>query len=160
MLRSGAGPNSGCRSVHTPSPAGPDAPLASPDGTSQRQSPSDAAPSKKYRELLVKAKTALDEGDAASALRLAVESIQDKATGKGYVTKADALRRLARTEEALIAITSALRMANDFAPAWEMKGRILWGAKRTGEATAAFERFLQLEPNGERADGIRALLGK
>jgi tetratricopeptide (TPR) repeat protein len=120
----------------------------------------DAAPSKKYRDLLAKAKAALDEGDAEGALRFAVASIEDRATGKGYVTKADALRRLARTEEALTAITSALRMANDFAPAWEMKGRILWGAKRTGEATAAFERFLQLEPNGERADGIRALLGK
>lgn len=120
----------------------------------------DAAPSKKYRDLLAKAKAALDEGDADGALRLAVESIQDKPTAKGYIVKADALRRLARTDEALAAITNALRMANDFAPAWEMKGRILWGAKRTGEATAAFERFLQLEPNGERADGIRALLGK
>ena len=122
--------------------------------------PPDAAVSKKYRDLLAKAKAALDEGDAQSALRFAMESIQDKATSKAYITKADALRRLARTEEALTAITSALRMANDFAPAWEMKGRILWGAKRTGEATAAFERFLQLEPDGERADGVRALLGK
>ncbi|MBP9084757.1 MAG: tetratricopeptide repeat protein, partial [Kofleriaceae bacterium] len=164
LAQSGSQVSSGLPAVD----AGVDAPLpldASPIAVevidaSLASSPSDAAPSKKYRELLVKAKTALDEGDAASALRLAVESIQDKATGKGYVTKADALRRLARTEEALIAITSALRMANDFAPAWEMKGRILWGAKRTGEATAAFERFLQLEPNGERADGIRALLGK
>ena len=120
----------------------------------------DAAPSKKYRDLLAKAKAALDEGDAEGALRLAVESIQDKATAKGYIVKADALRRLARTDEALTAITNALRMADDFAPAWEMKGRILWGAKRTGEAKAAFERFLQIEPNGERADGIRALLGK
>ena len=120
----------------------------------------DAALSKKYRDLLAKAKAALDEGDAEGALRFAVESIQDKPTGKAYVTKADALRRLARTDEALTAIGSALRMANDFAPAWEMKGRILWGAKRTAEATAAFERFLQLEPNGERSDGIRALLGK
>ncbi|MBP9088625.1 MAG: response regulator, partial [Kofleriaceae bacterium] len=53
--------------------AGVDAPLpldASPIAVevidaSPASSPSDAAPSKKYRELLVKAKTALDEGDAA-----------------------------------------------------------------------------------------------
>ena len=122
--------------------------------------PADAAPSKKYRDLLAKAKAALDEGDAEGALGFAVASIQDKPTAKAYVTKADALRRLTRTDEALTAIGNALRMANNFAPAWEMKGRILWGAKRTAEATAAFERFLQLEPNGERSDGIRALLGK
>jgi tetratricopeptide (TPR) repeat protein len=120
----------------------------------------DAAPSKKYRDLLSKARAAIDEGDAETALRLATESILDKPTGKGYITKADALRRLGRTEEAIAAINNALRMASDFAPAWEMKGRILWGAKRTAEATSAFERFLELEPKGERADGIRALMGK
>jgi len=119
-----------------------------------------AAPSKKYRDLLSKARAAIDEGDAEAALRLATESILDKPTGKGYITKADALRRLGRTDEAIAAINNALRMASDFAPAWEMKGRILWGAKRTAEATAAFERFLELEPKGERADGIRALMGK
>jgi DNA-binding response OmpR family regulator len=113
-----------------------------------------------YKEALVKATEALREGDAQTALKRATESINDRPTARGYVVKADALRRLGKNDEAIAAADNATRMAADFAPAWEMKGRVLWSAKLTSQATVAFKRFLALEPKGKRADDVRALLGE
>jgi CheY-like chemotaxis protein len=120
----------------------------------------DAAPSKRHRELIGKAKAALDEGDAETALRFALESIAEKPTASAYVVKADALRRQSKTDDALAAVNVAIRMGSDYAAAWEMKGRILWNAKRSTEALEAFATYLKLEPKGARADGVRMLIGQ
>ena len=54
----------------------------------------------------------------------------------------------------------AIARGKDYAPAWELKGRILWGQRRTEEARAAFEQYLELKPTGSTADRIRELIGK
>ena len=75
------------------------------------------------------------------------------------MVRADALRRLGRIDPALEAIDAALKANPAYAPAWELKGKILWSARRYDEARPAFQQFLKLQPTGEAADTARSLLG-
>jgi Tetratricopeptide repeat len=152
----------------TPEPIIPTPPIPTPPVPTPTPAPVEVKDTKTtksgdkkvYRESLNKARNALGEGDALGALNYATESIIDKPTASAYVVKADALRRLGKNKEALMAADNAVRMGSNFAPAWEMKGRVLWGMKDTAAATVAFRKFLQLEPKSSRADGVRELIGE
>ena len=105
------------------------------------------------------ARRALDDGDYDRALALADESLAVRRSARGYVVRADALRRLGRVDLAVQAADAAIKANASYAPAWDLKGKILWSARRYDEARPAYERFLQLQPTGEAADTVRALLG-
>jgi hypothetical protein len=124
----------------TPSPAGPD---AGPD----------------YKALLEQARRVLDDGDYEAALAAADASLAQRRTARGYIVRADALRRLGRIDPAVTAIDAAIKANPSYPPAWELKGKILWGARRYDEARPAYEQFLKLQPTGEAADTVRQLLG-
>jgi regulator of sirC expression with transglutaminase-like and TPR domain len=49
-------------------------------------------------------------------------------------------------------------MSASYAPAWEQKGLILWSAQRYGDARPALEMYLQLTPDGPKAETIRKML--
>lgn len=112
-----------------------------------------------YKAPLEGARRALDDGDYDRALALADESLAVRRSARGYVVRADALRRLGRIELAVAATDAAIKANGSYAPAWDMKGKILWSARRYDEARPAYEHFLQLQPTGEAADTVRALLG-
>ncbi|MBL8624956.1 MAG: DUF4388 domain-containing protein [Myxococcales bacterium] len=112
-----------------------------------------------YKAPLEAARRALDDGDYDRALALADESLAVRRSARGYVVRADALRRLGRIDLAVQATDAAIKANASYAPAWDMKGKILWSARRYDEARPAYERFLQLQPTGEAADTVRALLG-
>src|SRR5436190_1682124 len=68
-------------------------------------------------------------------------------------------RRSGRIDKALEATNAAIAMQRSWAPAWELKGSILWSQRRYDEARPVYEHFLELQPRGEAADTVRALLG-
>jgi Flp pilus assembly protein TadD len=41
-----------------------------------------------------------------------------------------------------------------------MRGRILWAARRRDEARAAFEKFLELDPDSPKAAAVRRLMNE
>ena len=146
--------------------ASPDAPPPAPAPPDARAVPTDAAAGMTaidaggdYKAPLEAARRALDDGDYDRALALADESLAVRRSARGYVVRADALRRLGRIDLAVQATDAAIKANASYAPAWDMKGKILWSARRYDEARPAYERFLQLQPTGEAADTVRALLG-
>ena len=108
--------------------------------------------------LFDKAHDALDEGDFARAFELADASLKQRKTARTYLLRAQAQQRLDRIDDALASIDAATQLAPGFATVWEMRGRILWAARRRDEARAAFEKFLELDPNGPKAAAVRRLM--
>jgi tetratricopeptide (TPR) repeat protein len=110
------------------------------------------------RALYDKAHEALEEGDPELALELLPQSINLRRTARSYLERARALQRLNRIDEAIAAVDEAIKMNVKFAPAHEQKGMILWSAQRFAEARAPLEKYLELEPEGAKAERIRAML--
>ena len=110
------------------------------------------------RDLVRKARRQVSEGNYEDALALIDEALALRRTPDGYVVQADVLRRLGRTAEAIEATELAIRISPRYASAWKMKGNILWGAGRPDEARPALEKYLELDPDGDDAESIRARL--
>lgn len=112
------------------------------------------------RVLVEEANDAIQEGQHERALRAADASLALRRTARGNLARAKALQRLGRVEDALAAVTAAERIAPKYATVYELRGRILWATRRRDEARVAFERFLELEPTGQRAAQIQKFLGE
>jgi len=112
------------------------------------------------KTLYDKAHDALDDGDFMRALELADGSLKLRKTARTYLLRAQAEQRLERVDQALASVDAAAQIAPEYGAVWETRGRILWAARRLDEARAAFEKFLQLEPNSSRAAAIQRLLNE
>ena len=119
-----------------------------------------AEDSKQSKVLMDQANDALQEGDFEQALKHANASLKLRRTARAHLVKAQALQRLSRVEEALASIDSAEDLSPVFPLVFELRGRILWAARREDEARVAFEKFLKLSPNGATAAQIRRLLDR
>jgi Flp pilus assembly protein TadD len=75
-----------------------------------------------------------------------------------HLVRAQALQKLDRVNDALDAVDQAVELSPTYAPAFELRGRILWAAGRKDEARFAFEQFLALESDTPKAEAIRDLL--
>jgi DNA-binding response OmpR family regulator/tetratricopeptide (TPR) repeat protein len=117
----------------------------------------DAGPD--WRAKLAQSRSALDDGDAALSLQLADESLRMRTSARGHVARAEALRRLDRADDAIAAADKAISVTRSYAPAWYIKGQILWSVRRYDDARPVFETFLELQPTGASADNARELLG-
>jgi DNA-binding response OmpR family regulator len=113
---------------------------------------------KDARDLMEKAHDAIDEGDYEKALSLTEASLKLRKTARTYLVRAQALQRLDRVDDALQSVDEAMKIIADYAPAWELRGMILWSARRYDDARAALTRYLELEPNGKSAPAVRRLL--
>ncbi|MDB4958505.1 MAG: response regulator receiver protein [Myxococcales bacterium] len=113
---------------------------------------------KEARDLLDKAHDAVDDGDYEKALQLADSSLKLRKTARTYLVRAQALQRLNRIDDALKSIDGATDIIADYAAAWELRGMMLWSARRYDEARTAMNKYLQLDPNGKSAPAIRRLL--
>jgi DNA-binding response OmpR family regulator len=107
-----------------------------------------------------KAHDALDEGDFTRALELTDASLKLRRTARTFLLRAQAQQRLDRVEDALASIDAATQLAPGFGTVWELRGRILWAARRRDEARTAFEKFLELDPNSPKAAAVRRLMNE
>ena len=126
----------------------------------QASAPPDATPSRseQVREIVARAKAALDNSDPDTALALADKALMIKHTVSALLIRARALQRLDRVDAALESIDQAVALDARDPSSWELKGRILWALRRRDEARVAFEKFLELDPNSKSAASIRHLL--
>jgi len=115
---------------------------------------------KQSKVLMDQANDALQEGELDEAIKLANASIKLRRTSRAYLVRAQALQRLEQVEEALSSIEEAEKLSPRFPMVFELRGRILWAARREDEARVAFERFLELSPNGATAAQIRQLINR
>jgi tetratricopeptide (TPR) repeat protein len=122
--------------------------------------PSGADKIAEAKVLYDKAHDALDEGDFTRALELADASIKQRRTARTFLLRAQAQQRLDRVDDALASIDAATQLAPGFGAVWELRGRILWAARRRDEARAAFEKFLELDPNSTKAAAVRRLMNE
>jgi hypothetical protein len=141
----------------------PDAAVARrPIDAGVRTASADASPADEKKalakKLLREARNLVSDGNYAAGLAKADESIEAKPSAEAYVVKADALRKMNKVDDAVAAIDKAIGMRARYADAWKMKGNILWGAGRRDEARPALEKYLELRPDGEDAESIRARL--
>jgi tetratricopeptide (TPR) repeat protein len=89
----------------------------------------DAGPAGRTKR--VQSRAALDDGDAQAALRLADEAFAMRRSARAQVARAEALRRLDRADDAIAAADKAIHLTRDYAPAWYIKGSILWSLRLT-----------------------------
>jgi len=112
------------------------------------------------KQLYDKAHDALDDSDAARALELANASLELRRTARTYLLRAQAQQRLDRIADALASVDGAAALAPELGAVWELRGRILWAARRFDEARTAFAKFLALAPDSPKAAGIRRLMNE
>jgi CheY-like chemotaxis protein len=112
------------------------------------------------KALYDKAEDALAAGAFARALELIDGSLRLRKTVRTYLLRAQAMQRLERVEEALAAVDAAAQLAPEHSAVWWRRGWILWAARRYDEARPAFEKFLQLEPDGPKAASVRRLMNE
>jgi len=115
-------------------------------------------PSKQAKTLYLQAHDANQEGDFAKALELADASLALRHTARGHLVRAQALQRLGRIDEALRSVDAAEALAPTYATVHEVRGNILWSARRWDDAHDAYNKFLEFEQDSDRAEQIRRRL--
>jgi DNA-binding response OmpR family regulator len=113
---------------------------------------------KEAKKLMEATQTALNAGRYDDALASVEASLKLRKTVRTHLLKAQVLQKLDRVNDALDSVDSAVEINSTYAPAFELRGRILWAAGRKDEARFAFEQFLALEDEGAKAEAIRDLL--
>ena len=115
-------------------------------------------PTKQAKVLYQQAHEANQESDFAKALELADQSIAVKSTARGHIVRAQALQRLGRIDDALRSLDTAQKLAPKYATVYEVRGNILWAARRWDDAHDAYNQYLELDQDSDRAEQIRSRL--
>jgi len=110
------------------------------------------------KALYDKGHDALEQGNFARALGLADASLKVRKTSRSFLLRAQAAHRLGRIDDALAATDAAARLSPGSSTVWEVRGQILWAAQRHDDARAAFEKYLELEPDSPKAAFLRRLM--
>jgi CheY-like chemotaxis protein len=145
-----------------PTPANPPAsppeqPATTPPATPPAATPAPAGgPS--AQELMAQARQARSAGRLDDALALIDRGLAQKRTGALLALKADVLLSQGKRDEALAAADEAVRVSAGNAEVWLTKGTVHRARGESAEARAALERYLQLAPQGRRADEVRKIL--
>ena len=146
----------------SPEPAPPSPPAPAPEVEAPAPVPPPAAAPAKptYRSLYDDAKRALRHGENKQALALIERAIDVRETGQALTVKADALLHLGEKSRAMAAAETAVIVSPKYAPAWYFKGHIHQTLGQKEKARAAFEKFLELDPDGRKAEEVQAQLDK
>ena len=110
------------------------------------------------QELLAQARAARSGGRLDEARALIDRGLAQKRTGALLALKADVLLSQGKQDEALTAADEAVRVSAGNAEVWLTKGAVHRARGDGAEARAALERYLQLAPQGRRADEVRKIL--
>jgi CheY-like chemotaxis protein len=117
-------------------------------------------PAAQAKALYQQSLTALQKGEIDKALALTEQSIQLHRTARAYIVRAQAMQKQGRTDDALSELAEAESLAPDYAQIWDIRGGILWGARRWDEAHQAYDQYLKLDPDSSRAEQIRQRLAE
>ncbi|HEU5055629.1 MAG TPA: tetratricopeptide repeat protein, partial [Kofleriaceae bacterium] len=79
---------------------------------------------------------------------------------QALTVKADALLHLGEKTRALAAAETAVIVSPKYAPAWYFKGHIHLALGQKDKARTAFEKFLEIDPDGKKAEEVQAQLDK
>lgn len=112
-----------------------------------------------YRDYRDSAQKALYAGDNEAAIELANISLTMQKSAQTYLIKAQALLNLNNLSDAVTATSSALGLSQRNSLAWMLHGDVLWRSGARDAAKSAYEKYLQLAPNGKHAVRIRQLMG-
>ena len=151
-------------SVTVPTP-GPDASpsqvsATEPSGTEGESTEPTPPPKPTYRGMYDDAKKALRHGQHKQALALIEKAIEMRETGQALTVKADALLHLGDKTRALAAAETAVIVEPTYAPAWYFKGNIHLALGHKDKARMAFQKFLELDPDGKKAAEVQERLDK
>lgn len=133
----------------------PLAPAAQPSPTPARRN-DDA----EHRRLLSAAERKYEAGRFLDAIEDYRRALAVKSSGPAHVGLARALYDANRSRDALRELDVAIDVDARYAPAWLLLGEIHQGEGRNRQARTAYERFLVLEPRGERAQAVREIIAK
>jgi hypothetical protein len=127
-----------------------DAPTARPVDASQ------AKPDKRAqaKELAKEAAELVEDGQLERGLAVADKSLALSKNATAYMAKADALRRMNRTDEAIAAVDQAIARRGG-RRAWRLKINILAAARRTDQAREVIVEYLDRFPDAPDADELR-----
>jgi tetratricopeptide (TPR) repeat protein len=113
-----------------------------------------------HRRYLASAERKYEAGRFVEAIADYRRAVALRATGPANVGLARALYDANRSADALRALNDAIAEDGRYAPAWLLLGEIKQAAGKVSQARAAYQRFLQLEPDGEQARAVREILAK
>ncbi len=139
--------------VPTPAPGPPRQPDRAPP-------PDPAMQAERAQRLVASAEKKYEKGDFSGAVAEYRRSLGVKATPPGFVGLGRALYDSNQTAEAVKALEAAQKLDLGYAPCWLLLGEIHQGEGRVAPARAAYQRFLQLQPNGEQARAVREILAR
>jgi tetratricopeptide (TPR) repeat protein len=112
------------------------------------------------RRLLTSAERKYETGRFPEAIAEYRRAVALKPSGPALVGLSRALYDANQASEALKVAERAVQTDGRYAPGWLLLGEIHQNDGRVKQASAAYERFLQLEPKGEQAKAVRAILAK
>jgi tetratricopeptide (TPR) repeat protein len=110
------------------------------------------------RKLLAAADRKYAAGRYADAIAGYRRAIAQRSTPAAHVSLARALYDAHRSAEALQELDGVIAESPLDASAWLLRGDIHQGEGRPAEAREAYQRFLELQPDGEQARTVRTIL--
>jgi hypothetical protein len=131
-----------------------------PSGTEGETTEPLPPPKPTYRGMYEDAKKALRHGQSKQALALIEKAIGIRETGQALTVKADVLLHLGDKTRALAAAETAVIVQPTYAPAWYFKGNIHLALGHKDKARIAFQKFLELDPDGKKAAEVQEQLDK
>jgi Tetratricopeptide repeat len=134
----------------------PRVPIASGGGPSASSARPSAAPAPEptYEELYEEAKRARRRRDHEGVLQLVNRALAERETAPALTLQAEAMVGLGNPRSALPIVERAIELKPGFSNAWYVKGRIHRILGERDSAREAFERYLEIDPEGSRADRV------
>ncbi|HEX9241150.1 MAG TPA: DUF4388 domain-containing protein [Anaeromyxobacter sp.] len=146
-----------------PAPAAPPpAPVsaATPERAAAQPTHAKKGDDAEQRRLLASAERKYETGRFPEAIAEYRRAIAIKPTGPALVGLSRALYDANQAGEAMKVAELAVQADGRYPPAWLLLGEIHQNDGHAKQARAAYERFLQLEPKGDTAKQVRAILSK
>ena len=118
----------------------------------------DATPGHSYADLFRDAKRARRHGQNDEALTLIEQALAAHETAPAFALKAEILLATGDKERALAAAQTSTVLSPGYANGWYIKGHVLRALGHIDEAKDAFQRCLDLDPNGPKSDEVYDML--
>jgi cytochrome c-type biogenesis protein CcmH/NrfG len=113
-----------------------------------------------HRRILASADRKYEAGRFLEAVEDYRRAVALRPTSPANVGLARALYDANQSAEALRTLEEAIAEDGRYAPAWLLLGEIKQASGKDAQARAAYQRFLQLAPDGDQARAVREILAR